>query len=236
MKAQYPGVCKATGKRYGAGAEIEKGPYGWQIAGTKAQDRTVGFGERSMCRGSGSGGEAYTEGDIFLDPEDMRYLVVRAAWQEYYREDGLSFGVGDDAGYLYFAVCRVATVTEYMPVWETEQVEFAKQSRRKDAKRAIERLFVHEDGVYEFQPDGQSWRLDGRWVKIGKGFDIYGSGEEICVTKKHIWRCHNNGMDGDNWSRNNVQTGGAGAIGYRFASTPERLAALAEYEASRINE
>ena len=29
-----------------------------------------------------------------------------------------------------------------------------------------------------------------------------------------IWYIENNGMDGDDWSRNNVMTGGAGAIGW----------------------
>ncbi|MBK7814503.1 MAG: hypothetical protein IPJ52_09450 [Rhodocyclaceae bacterium] len=31
----------------------------------------------------------------------------------------------------------------------------------------------------------------------------------------------NNGMDGDNWSANNVRTGGAGAIGWRMPRTDE---------------
>jgi hypothetical protein len=226
MKAQFPGICKATGKRYPAGAEIEKGPYGWQIAGAQATDRTPQPGERHLCKGSGNGGESYRAGQIVFDPTDMRYLVVRVAWDEYFREDGLSFGVGDDSGYLYHAVCRLATVPEYMPVWEEEQRAFAEKSRRLDIKREFERLFNTADGVYEFAPDGKQIQLQGRWVKIGQGFNIYGGGEEICVAGKHIWRVRGNGADGDNWSASNTSHG----IGYRFQSTKERLAALAALE------
>jgi hypothetical protein len=198
-----------------------------QYARTQTPDRAVAFGERKLCRGEGNGGEPYTVGSIFLDPADMRYVVVRTAWSEYYREDGLSFGVGDDSGHLYFAICRVATVEEYMPVWKAEQAAFAAKSKRTDAQRAIQRLFKTEDGVYEFALDGKPIQLAGRWIKIGSGFTIYGGGEEICVTKQHIWRVRGNGADGDNWSSTNTSHG----IGYRFASTPERIAALAEYAA-----
>jgi hypothetical protein len=51
---------------------------------------------------------------------------------------------------------------------------------------------------------------------IGKGFNIYGGGEVFVATNKGQWDIENNGMDGDNWSRNNYPTGGAGAIATRF--------------------
>lgn len=40
------------------------------------------------------------------------YLYVLSASQRYYREDGMSFGVGDEKGYVYSAVCRAATEAE----------------------------------------------------------------------------------------------------------------------------
>ncbi len=45
--------------------------------------------------------------------------------------------------------------------------------------------------------------------------DLYGGGGWFVVGPEGIWRVENNGRDGDNWSANNVRTGGAGAIGYR---------------------
>ena len=41
------------------------------------------------------------------------------------------------------------------------------------------------------------------------------------VQDEYIWIIENNGADGDNWSLNNVRTGGAGAIGKRCKRTPE---------------
>jgi len=47
-------------------------------------------------------------------------------------------------------------------------------------------------------------------------FDIYGSGVEFVINNNYIWLISNNGADGDNWSKNNIATGGAGAVGYRL--------------------
>lgn len=46
--------------------------------------------------------------------------------------------------------------------------------------------------------------------------NLYGSGEWIVINDKEIWYVQNNGMDGDDWSHNNVRTGGAGAIGWKI--------------------
>lgn len=46
--------------------------------------------------------------------------------------------------------------------------------------------------------------------------NIYGGGDWFVIGTDAIWYCENNGMDGDNWSYNNVRTGGAGAIGWRM--------------------
>ena len=56
------------------------------------------------------------------------------------------------------------------------------------------------------QPEGE---------RISDTQNIYGGGDWFVVGDDFIWYVQNNGMDGDNWSRNNVQTGGAGAIGWR---------------------
>jgi hypothetical protein len=51
--------------------------------------------------------------------------------------------------------------------------------------------------------------------------DVYGGGDWFVVGPEHLWYVQNNGMDGDDWSLNNIRTGGAGAIGYRVpASSP----------------
>ena len=222
MKARFAGICAATSRRYSAGTEIEKGPFGWRIAGAKPADRTVHAGEILAAVGEGYGGEPYREDQVIQ--KDGQWLVVRAAWSEYYREDGLSVGVGDDSGHIYFAVCRPATPDEYMPVWEKEQREFEEHSRRADIKGRFERLF--KDGAYVRAED--CIQLTGRWIKIGKGFNIYGGGEEVLIADdgEYVWRVRGNGADGDDWSLSNTSHG----IGYRLDVTPERLAILAAME------
>jgi len=59
-------------------------------------------------------------------------------------------------------------------------------------------------------------------------------GEWFVVGPEYIWYCQNNGSDGDDWSRNNVRTGGAGAIGWRVPRTDELAAELVTLDA-RLN-
>jgi len=49
----------------------------------------------------------------------------------------------------------------------------------------------------------------------------WGGGEWWVIQESWIWYVRNNGFDGDNWSVNNVQTGGAGAIGVRVPYSDE---------------
>lgn len=51
--------------------------------------------------------------------------------------------------------------------------------------------------------------------------DAYGGGDWFVITDADIWYVRNNGLDGDDWSLNNVATGGAGAVGYRVARTSQ---------------
>jgi hypothetical protein len=46
------------------------------------------------------------------------------------------------------------------------------------------------------------------------------------VQPEAIWYIQNNGSDGDNWSSNNVRTGGAGAIGWHVPRTEGLVTAL----------
>ena len=53
------------------------------------------------------------------------------------------------------------------------------------------------------------------------GHNIYGSGTLLFADDSYLYVIDNNGMDGDEWSRNNLGTGGAGAIAYRTPLTKE---------------
>lgn len=50
-----------------------------------------------------------------------------------------------------------------------------------------------------------------------EGPNIYGGGRWLHVDGEDLYLVQNNGMDGDDWSRNNYGTGGAGAMIYKAA-------------------
>jgi hypothetical protein len=56
--------------------------------------------------------------------------------------------------------------------------------------------------------------------------NIYGSGQWFVIEKDRVLHIINNGMDGDDWSVNNIRTGGAGAIGFEIPKTDEVVNAL----------
>lgn len=157
---------------------------------------------------------------------EKRWYVVTSCKSTYYREDGMSFGVGDEQGRVYYYSARPAT--------EEESAEREAQRLHQVEQQRLRRQV--EDGIREhFQWDSPGaeypWGEDGRGVHPeGEQIDVapqnlYGGGNWFVVEPdgQYIWHITNNGMDGDDWSRNNVGTGGAGAIGFRFPATPERL-------------
>jgi len=75
----------------------------------------------------------------------------------------------------------------------------------------------------EYYVDGTGHRPSGEEIYIDKNSLGYGGGTWVVVEPggNYFWYVKNNGADGDDWSRNNVSTGGAGAIGYRLPMTDE---------------
>lgn len=61
------------------------------------------------------------------------------------------------------------------------------------------------------------------------GHNIFGSGMFLSIDEKYLYICKNNGMDGDDWTHNNISTGGAGAILYRVPLTRDIEDFLDEY-------
>lgn len=158
------------------------------------------------------------------DNDGPEYLYILSASRRYYREEGMSFGVGDESGYVYNAICRPATDAESAPV----RAERYAAARRHQAAADLSALFAEIVQAGEY-PEGNH-RPEGEHVTLDPQ-DLYGGGRWFVVGPQWIWAVINNGADGDNWSANNVQTGGAGAIGRRVPTTNElalRIAALAK--------
>ncbi len=214
MTAKYKSSCYVCGNLIKPGAQID-------------YDRSKGGARHLGCApyeppadalyfraGSGSGGRAYAVGEVLRSPA---WLVERDGWpayvtvlhvrKEYIREDGLSFGVGDDSGYIYDTYCRPATDEEAAPLIATraeKERTAAARARREEITRDIERRGERPAGDH---------LLEGE--RLLDTQDIYGGGDWFIIADDAVWYVTNNGRDGDNWSANNVRTGGAGAIGCR---------------------
>ena len=102
----------------------------------------------------------------------------------------------------------VAVVAEeYRLAAEQERAETQKRRDLATWRSHLTKIIMHRGTRPndEHTPDGDIL-LDTQ--------DIYGGGDWFVVSADRIWYVRNNGMDGDNWSHNNVRTGGAGAIGW----------------------
>jgi hypothetical protein len=90
--------------------------------------------------GEGYGGERLPEGElVFRAPEpgaERRWYVVTECRSSYFREDGMSFGVGDDQGYVFDFVARPATDEEAAPAEAAHRArQDAFRQRAEDQER-----------------------------------------------------------------------------------------------------
>lgn len=119
--------------------------------------------------------------------------------------------LGHEGEMVCYGYTRAATDDE---IAQAETADRAREEQEEAARQRREmiseaRTVIKESGEI---PDG--WH-EPRGEMIGRGPTIYGTGDWFVIGDEYIWYVQNNGMDGDDWSRNNVRTTGAGAIGYR---------------------
>jgi hypothetical protein len=170
----------------------------------------------SVCKG-----DEYTIGNIVKNKDGKLGKIVKT-WK-YYEPDTMSFGYMVDGGWIKNAKCDMEAVTEAEKT-EYERKEKEKELReekeaeeraiKKELKGNINKLFdyIKDNGEYPERPESEFIIVDGE--VLFNDFTIYGGGSEIKIDNDKIWAIRNNGMDGDNWSYNNIKTGGAGAIGH----------------------
>lgn len=182
------------------------------------EERSAGI--LRWSQGEGYGGEYLTPGAlIYHAPErgaERAWYVVTECGKRYVREDGMSFGVGDEQGYIYSYVARPAQPEEYA---EREGARLA-EIERLTAVREYDRLFGQVFAAGE--RTAELLALEGERIEHPTdGQNLYGGGRWMVLEAGRIWAVRNNGMDGDNWAHNNVRTGGAGAIGRWVPADPE---------------
>lgn len=235
ITAKYPGRCRKCGGDINVGNSIEwrRGEKAYHTECPDAAPAPRAENSNDLIHisvGQGYGGHAYNVGDIIRRRDGSYVYAVRVS-QSYYNEDGMSFGVGDEEGYIYSAHCRPATEEEAAPAIEAKkkaQDSKAAKARLDEIKRAIQGTENAPAGA-ENRPESEP-----RARRLLDTQNIYGGGDWFVVSDKSIWYVRNNGADGDDWGRNNVRTGGAGAIGWRvpydamLAAEIEQLAQVVE--------
>lgn len=236
ITAKYPGKCRKCGQPIKLGDKIdwEKGQGASHVTCPKRPESADTAGDVfKLSGGSGYGCRGWTKGQVIrnsarrIEAGEPEFLFILSASSQYYGEEGMSFGVGDEEGYVYYAAAREATDDEAASIR-------GRIAERKEAERKIKALAelakkIRDEGE---SPEGMN-EPEGRRVNIGQGRTIYGGGEWFIVGPQFVWYVRNNGMDGDDWSRNNVRTGGAGAIGWRVPTTPELIEFFREYETAK---
>jgi hypothetical protein len=226
ITAKFPGTCRRCGGKITVGEKIE-----WsredgarhlecpKIDGVESGEKLIHIGG-----GEGYGYSEYEKGQFVwnrTECEDERALIVVNAGQHYYREDGMSFGVGDEQGFVYWAKCRKATAEERQDALDRAH----EHAYRMNLQNRVSEIagMISKIGEYP-APTDEGIMPDGE--RLFDTQDIYGGGGWFVISYQWIWYIRNNGMDGDNWANNNIRTCGAGAIGRRIPATPELLAEL----------
>lgn len=203
MQARYAGRCAVCGKSFPAGTTIEYNAATREARHPTCQPVALPADAIHLSQGEGYGGTPYTVGEVIVNPRAAKdptappYLYVLKASRQYFREDGYSFGVGAESGYMYQAACRVATPTESAPLHATILAARA----RHHAQLAIKEIVATIQREGEFAPDGTplpegDLLLDTR--------SLYGAGSVFVVTPAGVWYLEQHGMDGDDWGANNV--------------------------------
>jgi len=229
MSNRYAGYCADCQREVDAGhGELRRETGRWVVrCGRKASNSPTpaapiptGVKTYNVGSGSGYGGHEYTTGRVYRNtqPGEPTHLLCLEARKRYIREDGMSFGVGDESGYLYSAVCREATAEEAAPLIQAER----RTVELKAAKGQLAELAKRVQATGERPTETQI--VDGE--RLFDTQDVYGGGSWWVVQSEAIWYVQNNGADGDNWSSNNVRTGGAGAIGWRVARIEDLVTSL----------
>lgn len=214
INARFASVCPVCQDRIQVGTLVE-----WS-RGNKAKHVTCTAVAEGPIRLWSGNGEGWTVGQVILSDEKTRRsggpdgIVIVTASREYIREDGMSFGLDDDSGYLHTATARPATRKELTPAIKAAHTDAILLDRRRGLRLLI--AWFREVGIYT--PGKQT--LEGEEIGVeGRGDRLYGGGHWFVVEpatttrSRAIWYVRNNGRDGDDWSVNNIITGGAGGIG-----------------------
>lgn len=190
--------------------------FGW-LKDAPAEPQVPTF---QLTGGSGYGCLGWEKGQVIHNSADRiakgepAYLTIVKASARWIREDGMSFGVGDEDGYYYTATAREATADEAAPVIAEELALSVRREARKALEQAGQEIIQTGERPEELStPEGVELGV------LNPESLPYGGGSWFVIGDEFIWFVKNNGHDGDFWANNNVRTAGAGAIGWKVPYT-----------------
>jgi hypothetical protein len=223
---RYPGTCRKCGQEVQPNeGTCEKVGGKWVVEHSECPapevaTQTTVAATTTIREGEGYGGHAYKPGQV-LHHEGGWWVVVTSS-KRYYREDGMSMGVGDERGYVYSTTIRPATDDEAAPMIAATAATEAKAEVKRDAETRRSQIAI--------RITARGTRPAGMQLADGETYSdrrtIYGGGDWFVIGPEYIWYVKNNGADGDSWCLNNVITGGAGAIGTRVPYDEEIAAEI----------
>lgn len=206
------------------GAKWDPAHRAWYVVGDVPEALHQFWAQRPMPAGhfriGGGQGYGYRElhpGETIRNPkaDGPQWVTVVDASKQYYREDGMSFGVGDESGYVFSATVRPATPEESAPHEQAEQARAYQQALKQRVSALADAFRQEGERPAAATVEGEKL-LDTR--------TIYGGGAHWVIAPDAIWFVQGNGADGDNWAYNNVP----GGIAWKMPRTPEAEQILRE--------
>lgn len=202
MQAKYAGTCSVCGERFPAGTTINYDRATRSARHMDCQPFAAPAGSWEISQGEGYGGLPYIVGAVIHNPNMRdanapRYLMVLHASERYFRDDGYSFGVGDESGYVYEAIVRAATDEESAELRAADARAATKRQAQGEVKQIAQR--IQTEGV--FPEHGTAFPAGERVMDTE---NVYGSGSVFVIFDTGVWYLERHMMDGDAWERNNV--------------------------------
>jgi hypothetical protein len=161
-------------------------------------------------------------------------FVPRETWRmiaEHFERFGFDDADGELRGWL---TSQPEAVEKILGVREELTLEYRRrkaEKRREEKKKKTQELQAKVDDIKKAFSDAEYLKTENKMKIEGEKIqnplnpeNPWGGGEWWVIQPDWIWHVRNNGFDGDNWSANNIETGGAGAIGVRVPFS-ETLAA-----------
>lgn len=143
----------------------------------------------------------------YKNMSDGKIVVIVNFGKRFFVEssDACCYGLMPDDQWVRYAYFRDATAEECDTLIAEEQAAKKEQEELNACRKRFHEIItkIRDEGE---RPDNAKDLIPSDLASYEILFDTsnaYGGGDQICITKTHIWYLRGNGADGDNWSLNN---------------------------------